>query len=596
MTDLILGGRGPFAPQAPDDLTLTLGALPGGVGYPATFGATIRFGAAFLVTPPPTGGIAATIRFRAAIAVTYDLGIPDLTGTEGGGAWQAATPLRAGTIAPWSPSDALSTDKPFPWRSGDRVLSLTRLPWHSGDRVLSTTRLPWHSGAPVRPPGTRFPWQHGLAMRFDRRLPWQDGERSDRTRRLPWSQHVVTLLRVRLPWQDGLLIETDGGNPWILTPEPPFVAPVDLRFCRPYVRQPSDALELILGADWCGPGVPAGVIIPYRKVYIVINDTHLIKLDGMIDMPTLGMQLTIDAGSWTWGFSATLPADQLPLVAPDTDGTPVLVAAVINGVSYYMIVESIQRSRSFGVATITIAGRGKNALLDTPYAVTQSFSNGTSRTAAQLLDDALTLNGVSIGWSIDFGLTDWLVPAGAWSVTGSHIAAALTVAGAAGGYIQPHATDDTLRVLARYPSAPWDWDLVAPDFELPSSVTTQEGIAWVEKARYNRVFVSGQGAGVLGRVTRSGTAGDVAAPMVTDPLITAAAAARQRGINILADTGRIATVTLRLPVLYETGIITPGMFVRYNDAGVYRMGIVRSTAVEVSSPEVWQTIGVETHE
>ena len=379
---------------------------------------------------------------------------------------------------------------------------------------------------------------------------------------------------------------------------PPFVPPVDLRFCRVFVPQPADWLELILGLPPCGgEGPPALVIIPVRKVYLVLNDTHLYKLDGMIDLPTLGMQLSLDVDSWTWGFSATLPADQLPRVVPDVDGTPVLLAAVINGESFYLLAESIQRERSFGAATIRIAGRGKNAMLDAPYALTQSFGNaGADRTAAQLLDDALKLNGVSIGWSVDFDLDDWLVDAGAWSVQGSHMAGALSVAGAAGGYIQPHPTDDVLRVLPRYPTAPWDWAGVSPDYELPSAVTVQEGIAWVEKPRYNRVFVSGQSKGVLGQVTRSGTAGDLVAPMITDPLITRAAAARQRGINVLADTGRIATVSLRLPVLVETGIITPGKFVRYNDMGVYRLGIVRSTAVDVRFPEVWQTIGVETHE
>lgn len=44
------------------------------------------------------------------------------------------------------------------------------------------------------------------------------------------------------------------------------------------------------------------------------------------------------------------------------------------------------------------------------------------------------------------------------------------------------------------------------------------------------MFVSGQDVGVLGQVTRAGTAGDVLAPMVVDALITEAAAARQRGV------------------------------------------------------------------
>jgi hypothetical protein len=100
---------------------------------------------------------------------------------------------------------------------------------------------------------------------------------------------------------------------------------------------------------------------------------------------------------------------------------------------------------------------------------------------------------------------------------------------------------------------------------------------------------------VLGQVTRAGTAGDVLAPMVVDPLITEAAAARQRGLAILADTGRQIEVTLRLPVLAETGIIEPGAFVEYLDGSVTRLGLVRSTRVEAKLPEVWQTLGVQAY-
>jgi len=100
-------------------------------------------------------------------------------------------------------------------------------------------------------------------------------------------------------------------------------------------------------------------------------------------------------------------------------------------------------------------------------------------------------------------------------------------------------------------------------------------------------------------VTRTGTAGNLLAPMVVDPLITQAAAARQRGVAVLADTGRQIEVSLRLPVLAETGIIEPGAFVEYHDGSqgrlIRRIGIVRSTQVEAGMPEVWQTLGVQSY-
>ena len=83
--------------------------------------------------------------------------------------------------------------------------------------------------------------------------------------------------------------------------------------------------------------------------------------------------------------------------------------------------------------------------------------------------------------------------------------------------------------------------------------------------------------------------------MVVDPLITTAAAARQRGLAILADTGRQIEVGLRLPLLPEIGVIEPGAFVQYDDGGIQRLGLVRSVSLDVGLPEVWQTLGVETH-
>jgi hypothetical protein len=48
-------------------------------------------------------------------------------------------------------------------------------------------------------------------------------------------------------------------------------------------------------------------------------------------------------------------------------------------------------------------------------------------------------------------------------------------------------------------------------------------------------------------------------------------------------------------VLAETGIIEPGAFVEYQDGTVARLGLVRSTSIQASLPEVWQTLGVQTY-
>jgi hypothetical protein len=350
------------------------------------------------------------------------------------------------------------------------------------------------------------------------------------------------------------------------------------------------------------PGEPAEtIVVPVRRIYTVINTATLKRVTDGANIPTTSMGLTIDVDSWTWSFTARVPGVALTLLEPALDGEPVEVEATINGVAYRALVEGISRERSFARSDLSITGRGRAAVLDAPYSAVRTFGNTDARTVQQLANDVLTINGVSLGWNVDDAWTpdDWLVPAGVFSHQGSHMSALNAIVAAAGAYVQPHATAKALRVLRRYPVAPWEWGDVTPDYELPAAVVSKESIAWSNKPNYNRVFVRGMKSGIVGQVTRNGTDGSLEAPMVTDQLITNAIGARQRALPVLADTGRQAAVTLRLPVLAETGIVMPGKFVRYVDGDTTRVGLVRSSSTEVQRADkaltIWQTIGVETH-
>jgi hypothetical protein len=123
-----------------------------------------------------------------------------------------------------------------------------------------------------------------------------------------------------------------------------------------------------------------------------------------------------------------------------------------------------------------------------------------------------------------------------------------------------------------------------------------EETEWIEQPLYERVFVSGQAGGVLGQYTRQGMAGSVLRPQVVHPLITGAAAARQRAIAELADAGRLIHQSLTLMVLPETGILKPGTLLRYtDDDGAPRLGLVRACAINWSHPVLTQTLMVEGH-
>ena len=529
-------------------------------------------------------------------------------------AHQAAAQLPKNTVGRWQLAYLLQYKNTASYSLTDSLQRSTAADYQNAQRVNTTTTTALHADAyrsMRRMLAAAFQEAERLQTR-EQQIVHQEAFRNRRTERSTrWqpAQAVSILNTALFGTATHLLVGRDAY--WQKGMRPPVgisvtvVVPPEFDPC--YLPDPNLVFSELFSNDtgllfYCErrpvtPPTPGDtVVVPIRKVYVVLNTASLRRVDGNLQIGTFGMSLSLDVDSWTWQFSASMPAQMLSLLEPGALGDPVEVEAMINGSPYRMLVESISRERVFGQSSIRVSGRGIAATLDAPYAAVQTFSNSGARTAQQLMDDVLTINGVSLGWTVNWGLTDWLVPAGVFNHNGSYISAINSIAAAAGGYLQPSGIGKVLNVLPRYKVAPWDWaTAITPDYQLPGDVMTRESIEWVERARYNRVFVSGQGQGVLGQVTRAGTAGDQVAPMIVDALITHADAARQRGQSVLANTGRIANIGLKLPVLAETNIITPGKYVDFVDSGITRRGVVRSVQVEVGMPEVWQTIGVETH-
>lgn len=509
--------------------------------------------------------------------------------------WQATDPLVAGVSSPLASGMRLRGASTQRWQGADRIRTSNQAPWQVMDRTSRTSRRFRYQNADRVQVGSLMPWQNMIHDRRSALHPrWQSADRRYRSQTGRMQTGVPVRTGRNAPWQEAM------RPPAGITPHPVGPGP---DAC--YIPSP----DLVFDVRWTNstafvfycerhdgppPGPHATVVVPIRSVYMVVNTVTLKRVVGNVTLPCLSLTLNLDVDSWAWGFSATLPADQLDAVAPTSLG-PVELEATVNGTSFRLLAESISRDRTFSRSTLKVGGRGKAALLAAPYAPIQTIGNTEARTAQQIAGDILTYNGVPLDWTVDWQIEDWLVPGGVFQAQGTYIEGLGAVAAAAGAFLRPHPTDQTISVLARYPALPRDWYALTPDFELPSAVVTQEGITWTEKPAYNRVFVSGTSQGVLGQVTLLGSAGDLVAPMVTDPLITTAVPARLRGLAVLGNTGRQADVRLRLPVLAETGIIQPGSLVRYTDGGIERLGLVRSTAVDAGFPEVWQSLGVETH-
>ena len=515
--------------------------------------------------------------------------------------WLTADGLGGAWVAPWAATRSLGTLAQTGWASTMMLPpARTTAPWFRTQSLGTATLAPWRRTAPLDAAWVA-PWSHGTLAAGLVVTPWQAGAGSRRVVLAPWQAGVAARRWIaagaspgegayrwtQAPWQTGRLIESIGGP--VVPVVPPAPTPC-------WVPEPGDSVDLVLRLALrrlanlvlaCRRA--ALTLVPIRRVYMVTNVTSLTRVSDGANIPCQGFSLSLDVDSWAWGFSASVLPDALALIEPDVDGTPVELAAEVNGTEFRVFAEAISRERTFGQASMRLQGRGITATLGAPYSPVSIFSAVSTLTSQQLVDQALPS-----GWAAAWGLTAWSVPGGIWSHQGTPISAAVAIAQAGGGYVQPHASLQQISVLPLYPSAPWDWGSVVPDIELPAAYATREGIEWLELPRYNRVYVSGTSAGVLGRVTRLGTAGDVLAPMVTDPLITHSDAARQRGLPILAKTGRVSYVSLRLPVAEGTGVIRPGQFVRYTDGGTVRLGLTRSVAVDVAGHQVWQTIKLET--
>jgi len=509
-------------------------------------------------------------------------------------AWQTVASVAAGVAPAWQDVRRADAAAALRHQAASQMGAAVVLRHQEAVRVRAGAAARWQEAVRVATAPVGIRHQEAERLRRGVRARWQEAVHAERRHGTGFGAAVQLDIGRVSRWQAAMaplpgraLIEPPVENPC-------YVPSTTLVFSER--QQFSTTLIFVCERHAPPPGTGQTVVVPVLEVYSVENSIALTRVDSGEIIEARGFSMSLDADSWTWQWSATLPGAALPLVQEDGNGDPAELLAMVNGVPYRLVADVPARERRFARAEVRVRGKGRAALLDGPYVSEQHFASASGRTAAQLMALAMTINGVNNGWAIDYGIGDWFVPGETWAFQGTPIAAVLDIATAAGAIVQPHNTDPTLRILPRYPAAPWMWHTLTPDYVLPADVVSVEGIEWVRRPAYNRAFVYGaSGSGVRGDITRSGTAGDYAAPMVVHPLMTHADAVMQRGIAELSNTGRQAHVSLRMPVLAETGLILPGSLVRYDGGDATRLGLVRGVALDEAWPTLRQTLTVETH-
>ncbi len=608
---LVLGDDGGGAPTLPDVLIAGAPTLPG-LGVRAGL---LRCAVAVAATAalPGLGVRAGGLRYKS--------NTQRPTVAAAGTAWQVAA---AGDGAQARPAHQSTAARPAAaqtrWQRGTDgaaqvahplpavLAALARqgvAPWQAAQGCQQAAAWP-HQQALSMALARLAGWQEGLRRHMPVGFGHQDGNRLARVwRAAPWQAgHVLRLgyqgchqsalalhRRWRAPWQEGMPPPAGVSLRPVTPPKPPCYDPATLGRIV-FTAQADGTGRVVFVCERGGPGPqPPRFVIPVLEIYMSTHEISAVLLPSLESVDLLDIKIDSDDGSFGWSLGASGPEHLLEQLAP-VGGLPARIRVTLDGFDWVFAVERIGRTRRFGQHRCAIQGRSATALLGEPYMPQQSWLGTSLQTAQQLVAGALEFTGTTLDW----GIPDWLVPAGAWSFTGTPLQAALRVADSVGAVVRSHRTDQQLVFAPRYPVLLWEWDAAVPDVQMPADIITTDGLDPDPRPAYNAVYVSGQAQGVLGHVRRAGTAGDLLAPQVTDALITDVAAARQRGIAVLGAAGNKLAHRMTLPFLTggtNPGPVLPGYLIDVADIGHTWRGLVRGISISASMPVVRQTINVE---
>jgi len=324
-----------------------------------------------------------------------------------------------------------------------------------------------------------------------------------------------------------------------------------------------------------------------RKAYIIMNSVSVKRVSDNAIIPILDISIGTDLDSWCWTIQANLRRKvDLALVTP-VGGVPVEILVTINGNTWKFVVEDFGETRSFGQRNYAITGKSTSAYLAEPYAAPVSSHQAYTINAAQVAEEVVANTGFTIDWQ----LADWLIPANVYSVSQqTPMQQLITIANAAGGVVQSAQNTAVVSMLPWYKTVPWGWGGVTVDAILP---TFQErSTSYKQQTLYNGVYVGGANDGLTVLITRSGSNGASQPQMVTDPLITAPEVGLARGSKILADSGTRSIESISVPLLDNPGALKPGWIIDVVEDGVPWRGMVVSTTIAAQRPTVHQSLEV----
>lgn len=313
------------------------------------------------------------------------------------------------------------------------------------------------------------------------------------------------------------------------------------------------------GLIWPLPDLPTvdttkPITPPRRRSYIMQPQLRCYRVSDNTEINIISANWSVSRSQWgaTISLQCGSNGDKDLLFA---GGIEQEFKLVINGYEFYGLAESFNYSGEFGSNAYTVVGRSNVAELASPHAPARSYSNATAKGVAALIDDEL----IGTGWSYQFDMTQFNVPAGVFSyVNKTPIEAIAQIAAAIGGMVYPDGETKTIHIRPQWPVTPWAIASATPDVAVHDDVILSLSSSPASTPLYNAVFVRGEQQGEFIKVKRTGTAGDKPATDVLDPLMLDNQAIRQRGTAELANSGRKDSLQLTLPIMDLLPPLIPG--------------------------------------
>ena len=462
-------------------------------------------------------------------------------------------------------------------------------------------------------------WSSGFALPNTVATEWQVPPIADYRFRIGWASPNAAFQQVRAVWRATGDTTYKCVLRWGPRPasyicsylyRPPF-NPCTLNFIEPGV---SSGLGLVLNFTNTGnplvcdfdiggglipplPEIPTvdttkPITPPKRRSYVMRPEFRCYRVSDNQEVNIVNFSIAISRSQW--GFNVSLQCGSRGDRELLFHGGPQEFRLLVNGYEFFFVAEEPAVNHRFGSTEWIVSGRSSVALLAVPHSATRSYTNSVAKGVAALCYDELA----GTGWTLDFDMTQFNVPAGAFSyVNKTPLEAIAQIAAAIGGMIYPHGDTKTIQIRPQWPVTPWAMTTSAPDIAVHDNVIMAYSSQPISTPLCNAVFVRGEQQGVECKIKRTGTAGDLLAQDIVDPLITDQQAARHRGTAVLADSGRKDGISFVLPVMDSVPPALPGTLLGVTWQGEVFKGLVDSFSMTGSRSAdgrvlVRQTVGV----